>query len=155
MTAASVVVDDHLLLSILLEEEPAELRSTGARIFSTGLWYHRLCRALGNSAVVGTFERALSETEPAVATTAIKAVTRLPESIELLSMRELAWPMARLLDDGVRLNLLSLEALAAAEHVEAELCLAAADTNPPLAEAAQARGRPCRIIGRRRSARRS
>lgn len=40
--------------------------------------------------------------------------------------------MARLLDGGVRLNLMSLEALAAAEQQGAELCLAAVDENPSL-----------------------
>ncbi|MGO9557744.1 MAG: hypothetical protein ACLPYW_01490, partial [Acidimicrobiales bacterium] len=61
-------------------------------------------------------------------------------------LRELAWPMARLLDDGIRLNLMSLEALAAAEELGAELCLARADENLPLLEAAAARGTPARLV---------
>jgi myo-inositol-hexaphosphate 3-phosphohydrolase len=64
-----------------------------------------------------------------------------------MSLRELAWPMARLLQDGVRLNLMSLEALAAAERQRAELCLAAADENPQLLDAAAARGTPARLVG--------
>lgn len=35
--------------------------------------------------------------------------------------------MTTVLDAGVRLNLISLEALAAAEYLQAELCLAEAD----------------------------
>jgi hypothetical protein len=54
--------------------------------------------------------------------------------------------MARLLDDGVRLNLLSLEALAAAEQMNAELCLAAVDENPQLLAATHARGTPTKLI---------
>jgi len=54
--------------------------------------------------------------------------------------------MARLLDDDVRLNLISLEALAAAEHEDAELCLATADENPHLLAAAGARSRPVRLV---------
>jgi hypothetical protein len=54
--------------------------------------------------------------------------------------------MARLVDDGVRLNLMSLEALAAAEYLEAELCLAVADENAPLLAAAQARLAAIRLI---------
>jgi hypothetical protein len=141
-----MVLDDHLLLRILLEDEPAELRPGGARIFTTGLWYHRLCRSLSNRTVVGVFSRPLANAGPAVAAAAIEAITRLPDSIELLSLRDLAWPMARLVDEGVRLNLLSLEALAAAEHLEAELCLAVADENPPLLGAARARSRPLRVL---------
>ena len=54
--------------------------------------------------------------------------------------------MARLVDDGVRLNLMSLEALAAAEHLNAELCLAVADKNPPLLATAQARTTAVRLL---------
>jgi hypothetical protein len=141
-----IVLDDHLLLRILLEDEPAELRPGGARIFTTGLWYHRLCRSLSNRNVAGVFSSALGNADPSVATAAIEAVTRLPDSIELVSLRDLAWPMARLVDEGIRLNLMSLEALAAAEHLEAELCLDVADENPPLLEAARARSTPLRLL---------
>jgi hypothetical protein len=140
------VVDDHLLLRILLDDEPHELRPGGGRLFTTGLWYHRLCRSLGDRSVVGAFSRALGRADPPVAAAAIEAVTRLPASIDLLSLRELAWPMARLVDDGVRLNLMSLEALAAAEHLEAELCLAVADENRPLLAAAQDRSTATRLL---------
>jgi AbrB family looped-hinge helix DNA binding protein len=111
-----------------------------------GLWYHRLCRSVGDRTVVGFFSRAIGRADPPVGAAAIQAITRLPDSIDLISLRELAWPMARLLDDGVRLNLMSLEALAAAEHLEAELCLAVADENAPLLEAAQARLAAIRLI---------
>jgi hypothetical protein len=141
-----IVLDDHLLLRILLKDEPAELRPGGARIFTTGLWYHRLCRSLTNRTVVGVFSRPLGNAEPSVAAAAIEAVTQLPDSIQLLSPRDLAWPMARLVDEGVRLNLMSLEALAAAEHLEAELCLAVADENPPLLREARARSAPLRVL---------
>jgi hypothetical protein len=141
-----LVVDDHLLLRILLDDEPQELRPSGGRVFTTGLWYHRLCRSLGDRSLLGVFSRALGRADFPVAAAAIEAVTRLPDSIDLLSLRELAWPMARLVDDGVRLNLMSLEALAAAEHLEAELCLAAVDENPPLLTAAQTRTTAVRLL---------
>jgi len=141
-----VVIDDHLLLRILLNEEPPDLRRPGAQVFTTGLWYHRLCRAVGSRAVTGSLSRSLGRADQAVATSAVRAATALPDSIGLLSLRQLAWPMARLLDGGVRLNLMSLEALAAAEHQGAELCLAAIDENPQLLAAAIARGTPARLI---------
>lgn len=142
-----VVVDDHLLLRILLNEEPDDLRRPGVQVFTTGLWYHRLCRAVATDAITGSMSRSLGQADPVVATSAIRAVTALPDTIGLLSLRELAWPMARLLDEGVRLNLLSLEALAAAETHGAELCLAATDENPRLVAAATARATPARLIG--------
>jgi hypothetical protein len=73
-------------------------------------------------------------------------VIELPDTIGLISLRALGWPMAQLVSSGVRLNLMSLEALAAAERLDAELCLAAADENPPLCDAAAMRGVPVRII---------
>ena len=146
MSGKPFVVDDHLLLRILLDDEPQELRPGGGRIFTTGLWYHRLCRSVGDRSVVGVFSRSLGRADPPTAAAAIEAVTRLPDSIELLSLRELAWPMARLVDDGVRLNLMSLEALAAAEYLEADLCLAVADENPPLLAVANARTTALRLL---------
>jgi len=54
-----VIVDDHLLLEILLNEEPSHLRVPGARILTTGLWYHRLCRAVSIDEVTGAMSRRL------------------------------------------------------------------------------------------------
>jgi hypothetical protein len=142
-----VIVDDHLLLQILLKEEPPNLRVPGARIFTTGLWYHRLCRAVSIHEVTGALSRRLGRANPVVAAAAARAITTLPETIGLMSLRELAWPMAQLLQDGVRLNLMSLEALAATEHQRAELCLAVTHENPQLLDAATSRGTPARLVG--------
>lgn len=146
MSGGRIVVDDHLLLRILLDEEPAELRPGGAEVLTTGLWYHRLCRSVGVRAVTGVLSKALGGSVPSVAAATIEAVINLPESIGLVPLRELAGPMARLVDEGVRLNLMSLEALAAAEHLGAELCLARADMNPPLLAAARSRPIAIRIL---------
>ncbi len=139
-------MDDHLLLQVLLKREPVELRPRGGQLFTTGLWYHRLCRALASPAVTGALSRRLRRADPVVASSAVRAAIALPDTIGLYSLRELSWPMARLLHAGMRLNLLSLEALAAAERQDAELCLATADGNPRLVEAASARNRPVRLI---------
>jgi hypothetical protein len=146
MKDSRYVVDDHLLLRMLLDDEPEALRPGGGRVFTTGLWYHRLCRSVGDREVVGVFSRAIGGDNPSIAARVIGAITQLPDLIALVSLRELAWPMARLVDDGVRLNLMSLEALAAAEHLEAELCLAVADENPPLLAAAQTRATAVRLL---------
>ena len=142
-----VIVDDHLLLQILLDEEPPDFRIPGARILTTGLWYHRLCRAVSGHEVTGAMSRHLGGADPVVAAATARAITTLPETICLMSLREVAWPMAQLLQDGVRLNLMSLEALAAAESQRAELCLAAADENPQLLDAAASRSTPARLVG--------
>jgi hypothetical protein len=141
-----VLIDDHLLLRVLLDDEPEALRQTGWAIATTGLWYHRLCRALANDRVVGSLSRRLGTVEPAVARGVLGAVVQLPETVELVSLRSLAFPMGALVRSGVRLNLLSLEALAAAEHLGAEICLAAADDNDPLRAAASDAGVAVRTV---------
>jgi hypothetical protein len=132
----ALLVDDHLLLRVLLDDEPPTLRPTGAVIATTGLWYHRLCRALAGQAVVGAMSRRLGDIDREAAADVIAAVIDLPGTIELLSLRTLGWPMGELVNSRTRLNLLSLEALAAARHLRAEICLAEANDNPPLRSAA-------------------
>jgi len=146
LKAGHLVIDDHLLLLVLLGREPADLRARGARLSTTGLWYHRLCRAVAVPAVQGVLSRSLGGSDPALGALAAQAITELPDTVGLVSLRDLSWPMADLLADGVRLNLLSLEAIAAAEHLDAEICLASADDNPPLVAAARARGVPLRLV---------
>lgn len=142
-----VLVDDHLLLRVLLDEEPKDLRSPGATIATTGLWYHRLCRALADQAVVGSMSRRLGAVETRVAVGALASIVELSEMVELVSLRTLGWPMGELVHSGARLNLLSLEALAAARHLSAEICLDEQDINEPLRAAASAIDVTVRSVG--------
>ncbi len=64
----------------------------------------------------------------------------------MVSLRTLGWPMAELLSGGLRLNLLSLEAIAAARAIDAEICLAPADHNKALTDAARALGLNVRTV---------
>lgn len=134
-----VVVDDTLLFRILSGDEPDSLRPRGGRLATTGVYYHRLCRAVIEPQVLGAMSRELDGLEPELAQAAIEAVTTLPDHVTLVSLRTLAMPMARPVEAGARLNLLALEALAAAEHLGAELCMAVRDVNPRLVAAAEER----------------
>ena len=104
-------------------------------IYTTGLWYLRLCQAL--FAQRSTTGRLSSEfirlAEPA-RSRALRAVIALPEEIGLVSMRELAPRMGELRTSH-QLNLLAAEALAAALHLNAEVHLS---TPAPLLEASLA-----------------
>lgn len=138
----AVLVDDHLLFAVLRDVEPIGLRSPDTTLWTTGIWHHRLCRGMFARGVSGVFSRLIGRLDdPAIA-----RLVDLPQDIGSISFRHLAWPMARLLDEGVRLNLLSLEALAAAEELGATICLAPEDENPPLIAAAEARGVEVRIV---------
>lgn len=142
-----IIIDDHLLIRILLADEPSSLRPPGASITTTGLWYHRLCRALANDAVIGSLSRQLGSLDDTVAAQVLGAVVDLPGSIEMVSLRSLGWPMGELVHQGAKLNLLALEALAAARHLSAELCLAEADDNAPLRRAAADFDVSIRVVG--------
>jgi hypothetical protein len=133
---STVLLDDHLLLRVLLGDEPASLRPRGSTVATTGLWYHRLCRALAGDSVIGSMSRRLGSVGDQVAAGVVGAVIELPDDIELVSLRTLGWPMGELVHTGSRLNLLSLEALAAARHLSADVCLALSDDNQPLRDAA-------------------
>ena len=146
MSGGGVLIDDHLLLQVLLGNEPASLRPNGAAISTTGLWYHRLCRALADQSITGSLSRSLGNVDSRIASAAVRAVVELPDTVGLVSLRSLGWPMASLIAGGVRLNLLSLEALAAAEMLDAEICLAEADKNPTLLDAASLRGVSIRLV---------
>jgi hypothetical protein len=141
-----VLIDDHLLLRVLLDDEPLDLRAAGTRIATTGLWYHRLCRALADHAVVGAMSKRLGAVTDDVAAATLAAVITLPETIELVSLRTLGWPMAGLVHAGARRNLLSLEALSAARHLAADICLADQDDNDPLRAAANDFGITVRTV---------
>ncbi|MBI2709794.1 MAG: hypothetical protein HYX34_08870 [Actinobacteria bacterium] len=143
---SALVLDDHLLLRVLLDDEPASLRPRGAALATTGLWYHRLCRAVADEAVIGSMSRRLGAVDDAVAADVLNAVIELPDSIELVSLRTLGWPMGELVHAGAQLNLLSLEALAAARNLSADICLAAVDDNAPLRATAKKFGVSVRVI---------
>ena len=136
-----VVIDDRLLLAVLLRREPeglAGLRRHGA-LFTTGLWYHRLCRAVAGRRVVGRLTGTLAEAPPEAAEAVLASVTELPPTIGLLSLRDLAWPMGRMVQ-GHRLNLMALEALCAASRVGAAICVEERNDSPGLAQAASEMG---------------
>jgi hypothetical protein len=142
-----VLVDDHLLLRVLLHDEPPTLRPAGAAIATTGLWYHRLCRALTGDAVVGPLSRRLGAVTDRTAAGVLNAVIDLPDTIQLVSLRTLGWPMGQLVHAGARLNLLSLEALAAARNLGADMCLAETDDNAPLRAVASSFDVVVRTVG--------
>ena len=115
----TTLVDDRALSEILRGE-----RRIDGSVFTTGLWYLRLCQAVltTNSPVQGSLSRPIAVLPPSVQQAAFAALMSLPEDIGLLSLRELGPTMAELLSK-YRLNLLSSEVLAAAKHLNASVLL--------------------------------
>ena len=123
----NTVLDDHLLRDLLAGEASGELLQMLAdhQPATTNMYLLRLCRSVV-SAAGGT----LTGSWPASARRALgQRLLALPEDIEVVPMRSLAFRMAELAD-AHRLSSLGAEAVAAAEHFGGPLCVWVGDDGP-------------------------
>jgi hypothetical protein len=114
----NVVLDDRLLIEELL----VGVRRPGVRLHTTAYWYYRARRAavLGAGGhLSGPFRelRVLEQEQ------AIGAMLQLPEDIGLPDTRRLVPQMVEIAGRQPRLNLLNLEAVAAARVLDATIWL--------------------------------
>ena len=139
------VLDDHLLRDLLADEVGAGL----AQILvdhdpaTTNLYLVRLCRSVvsaAGGALTGAWsDRARRELG--------RRLVNLPEGIEVVPIRVLAFRLAELVA-AHRLSSLGAEAAAAAEHLEAPLCVWAGDDGPGIRAAMVDLGGDYRTISR-------
>jgi hypothetical protein len=128
------LIDDQFLGQVLRGRTPRALASK--QLYTTGYWYVRLCQAvLGAQERIGVLSGPFGELPDDLRASAINTVLKLPGEIGLLSLRDLAPTIAQLREHH-QLNLLSIEALAAASQLEAQVFLSASS---PMLEAALAR----------------
>ncbi len=144
----NVLVDDHLLREVLLEQEPPWLSRArgGGQLATTGLWYYRLCSALRGPGVAGSLSGPIASLPGDLRTGVMEQVVRLPGTIRLLSLRDASWPAAGYAA-RYGLNLLAAEAVAAAVLTGSAIVTAAGNLPPRLAAAAQGEG--VRVLSRR------
>lgn len=117
------LVDDQQLGKILRGEAPP---NPDAEVFTTGYWYVRLCQAvLAATAQPGKLSGPFLDLPEATRARAIDALLALPASIGLVSLRDLA-PLIGRLRSRHQLNILGMEVLAAAVHLDAHVYLSAA-----------------------------
>ena len=112
MASQSVIIDDRLLIEELLVGLPRAARRR-VRLHTTMYWYYRACRAavLGAGGhLSGPFEQVPSEEQAS----AVASMLELPDSIALPEPRATVPEMVRLARIHPKLNLLNLEAAAAA-----------------------------------------
>jgi hypothetical protein len=127
------LIDDQLLGQVLRGKVPKALASK--QLYTTGHWYVRLCQAvLGAHDRSGKLSGPFSELPSDLRYSAVNALLELPEEIGLLSLRALGPEIAQLRHNH-RLNILSIEALAAASHLHAQVFLSV--PSPMLEEALQ------------------
>ena len=127
-----VVLDDHLLRDLLAGEVSGKLAQvlTDHEPATTNLYLLRLCRS-----VVSAAGGALTGSWPTKARQALgRQLVSLPDDIEVVPVRTLAFRMAELVDRH-RLSALGAEAVAASEHLSAPLCVWAGDDGPNIRSA--------------------
>ncbi len=118
---SAALVDDQVLSDVLRGATPRPLRR--ADLFTTGYWYVRLCQAvLGRSNAPGVLSAPFLNLPNEFRERAMAAVMELPEEIGLISLRELA-PLIGGLRRHHVLNILGMEALAAAKRLDAKVFL--------------------------------
>ena len=130
MTCA--VLDDHLLRDLLAGEVSGGLAQvlTNHEPATTNLYLLRLCRSVA-SAAGGT----LTGSWPIKMRQALgRQLVSLPDDIEVVPLRTLAFRMAELAD-AYRLSTLGAEAVAVSEHLSAPLCVWAGDDGPNIRSA--------------------
>ena len=136
------LVDDQVLGSVLRGHVPRALRRFN--LATTGYWYVRLCQAvLGATARPGVLAGPFAGLPESLRERAVAALIELPEGIELLSLRDLAPDIGRLRGHH-SLNILGMEALAAAIRLDADVALSTA--SPRLEAALVTEGCRWRLI---------
>ena len=137
----SQLVDDRVLSGLLQGGPPPQPEEP---VFTTGCWYVRLCQAALSSTVNGALSGSFAELPPKLLPRALQALLELPDEIGLVSLRTLAPQIGQLRSRHRKLNLLSVEALAAALYLNADIYLLI--PSPPLEEALAAEGRHAIIL---------
>jgi hypothetical protein len=138
-----VVLDDHLLRDILAGQQGRHLSRLVAsnELSTTNLYYVRLCksvvRARGGALTGGWSSEGRQELG--------RRLIDLPDSIVIPPMRLIGYRMAELAD-GTRVSTLGAEAVAAAEHLDAPLCVWEGDDGPGIRSAAREAGVSYRTV---------
>jgi hypothetical protein len=135
----SVLIDDRLLVAHLLGAKV--VGRSRAPIFTTTYWYYRACRAAvvgAGGQLSGPFEQLGARGQRR----AIEAMLRLPDEIGLPDPRQVVPAMADVAERHPRLNLMNVEAAAAARLLGARVRLSASAARGVLPSVLAAEGVP-------------
>ncbi len=139
MTA--VVIDDHLLRDVLTGERPPDLGGIASSLATTGLRLFRLSSAWAAPERVGKLTAPVAALPTQEQERFLAQLMAPPADIEVLHLRQLAWPMAQLQQrhraEGRQLSAAMVEALAAAHALDAAICVSRHDVGPNLKAAAE------------------
>lgn len=138
-----VVLDDHLLRDVLAGEQGRLLTRLIAsnELATTNLYYVRLCKS-----VVGARGGALTGGWSGERRQELgRRLMDLPNSILIPPMRLIGYRVAELAN-GTRVSTLGAEAVAAAEHLDASLCVWEGDDGPGIRSVARSAGVTYRTV---------
>lgn len=138
---ATVVIDDHLLRDILTGTRLPDLEGIATSLATTGLWLFRLSSAWAAPDVVGKLTAPVAALSAGQQDLFRARLVALPDEIEVLPLRQLAWPMALLQhrhrSEGRPLSAAMAEALAAAQTLGGAIAVSSQDVGPNLKAAAE------------------
>ena len=140
-----VLLDDHLLRDLLTDDlsEALDRLLDDHEPATTNLYLLRLCRS-----VVSARGGALTGSWPSERRRQLgRRLLTLPDKVEIVPMRTLAYRMAEIAD-AHRVSTLGAEAVAAAEHLGAPLCVWDGDDGPAIREAIAAVGATYQTVPR-------
>ena len=141
---ATAVIDDHVLRDVLTGERPPDLGGIASSLATTGLWLFRLSSAWAAPERVGKLTAPVAALPVPARERFLTQLMAPPADIEVLNLRQLAWPMAQLQQrhraEGRQLSAAMVEALAAAHALDAAICVSRHDVGPNLRAAAEQDG---------------
>ena len=120
----NVLIDDRLLVAHLTGD-PVLARRSKARLNTTAYWYYRACRAaiLGAG---GKLSGPFRQLDPRHQSQAIASMLQLPDEVALPAPRDLVPNMVAVSGRHAQLNLMNVEATAAAQTLDARVLLSPA-----------------------------
>ncbi len=137
----TAVIDDHLLRDVLVGDRSPDLGGLATSLATTGLWLFRLSSALATPEVLGKLTAPVAALPADQQELFRSRLVALPDEIEVLSLRQLAWPMALLQHrhrtEGRPLSAAMAEALTAAQALGAAIAVSRHDVGPNLKAAAE------------------
>jgi len=137
----TVVIDDHLLRDVLTAERPYDLGGLATILATTGLWLFRLSSSWAAPEIAGKLSAPVAALPLEQQDRFRSQLMALPDDIEVLHLRQLAWPMAQLQHrhriQGRPLSAAMAEALGAAQALGAAIAVSHHDVGPNLKAAAE------------------
>jgi hypothetical protein len=131
LPTSSSLIDDRLLVAHVTR---ASIGRSRGPLATTTYWYYRACRAAAIGAG-GQLSDPFSHLPPDLQSQATAAMLHLPAEIALPDPRQLVPIMVEVHHELPRLNVLNLEAVAAARQLEARVLLSPAAAEGVLPEA--------------------